>query len=209
MGRSLHVSCSLGRTDYVSVRARGSETRNGRRLQPSERGRREKAKLDELTFALTADVTEAHRQVPVHPDEWHLLGCQVALGSEVSRTQSVHLGSHRRPTTGLGSRLLWVDSCSTLLGIRRPRGICLLLTMISSSLVGESPGVDCHTSLFSARLSEPLCHGTKPVEAIRWSRSSLNSCSVRGVLVYRQDVRLVRTVDRKDRELSFCTSGVF
>ena len=30
---------------------------------------REKAKRDELTFALTADVTEAHRQVPIHPDD--------------------------------------------------------------------------------------------------------------------------------------------
>ena len=38
---------------------------------------REKARPDELAFALTADVSEAHRQVPIHPDDWHLLGCQV------------------------------------------------------------------------------------------------------------------------------------
>ena len=44
---------------------------------------REKAKLDELTFALTADVSEAHRQVPIHLDDWHLLGCQVIPGGEV------------------------------------------------------------------------------------------------------------------------------
>ena len=43
----------------------------------------EKAKLEELTFALTADVSEAHRQVPIHPDDWHLLGCQVIPGGEV------------------------------------------------------------------------------------------------------------------------------
>ena len=43
----------------------------------------EKAKQDELTFALTDDVTEAHRQVPIHPDDWHLLGCQVVPGGEV------------------------------------------------------------------------------------------------------------------------------
>ena len=44
---------------------------------------REKARINELTFALTADVTEAHRQVPIHPDDWHLFGCQVIAGGEV------------------------------------------------------------------------------------------------------------------------------
>ena len=48
-----------------------------------KRTTREKAKLDELTFALSADVSEAHRQVPIHPDDWHLLGCQVISGREV------------------------------------------------------------------------------------------------------------------------------
>ena len=48
-----------------------------------KRSMREKAKLDELTFALTADVSEAHRQVPIHPDDLHLLGCQVVSGGEV------------------------------------------------------------------------------------------------------------------------------
>ena len=32
---------------------------------------------------MTADVTEAHRQVPVHPDDWHFLGCHVIPGGEV------------------------------------------------------------------------------------------------------------------------------
>ena len=48
-----------------------------------KRTMREKAKIDELTFALTADVTEAHRQVPFHPDDWHLLGCHVTPGGEL------------------------------------------------------------------------------------------------------------------------------
>ena len=34
---------------------------------------REKTRQGELTFALAADVTEAHRQIP---RDWHLLGCQ-------------------------------------------------------------------------------------------------------------------------------------
>ena len=47
-----------------------------------KRSMREKAKVDELTFALSA-VTEAHRQEPVHPDDWHYLGCQVIPGGDV------------------------------------------------------------------------------------------------------------------------------
>ena len=48
-----------------------------------KRSMREKSKIGELTFALSADVTEAHRQVPIHPDDWHLLGCQVSPGGDV------------------------------------------------------------------------------------------------------------------------------
>ena len=48
-----------------------------------KRTMREKSKVDELTFTLSADVTEAHRQVPIHPDDWHLLGCQVIPGGDV------------------------------------------------------------------------------------------------------------------------------
>ena len=44
---------------------------------------REKAKTGEVTFGLTADVKEAHRQVPIHPNDWHLLGCQLELGGKV------------------------------------------------------------------------------------------------------------------------------
>ena len=32
---------------------------------------REEARLGEKTFALTADVAEAHRQIPIHPRHWH------------------------------------------------------------------------------------------------------------------------------------------
>ena len=48
-----------------------------------KRSMREKSIIGELTFALSADVTEAHRQVPIHPDDWHLLGCQVSPGGDV------------------------------------------------------------------------------------------------------------------------------
>ena len=48
-----------------------------------KRSMREKGKVDELTLALSADVAEAHRQVPIHPDDWHYLGCQVIPGGDV------------------------------------------------------------------------------------------------------------------------------
>ena len=48
-----------------------------------KRSMREKSKFGEITFALSADVTEAHRQVPIHPDDWHLLGCQVSPGGDL------------------------------------------------------------------------------------------------------------------------------
>ena len=44
---------------------------------------REKAKTGQKTFALTADVSEAHRQVPIAESDWYLLGCQVQPSSIV------------------------------------------------------------------------------------------------------------------------------
>ena len=41
---------------------------------------REKAKRGEVTFGLTADVKEAHRQVPIDPDDWHLLAVSSKVG---------------------------------------------------------------------------------------------------------------------------------
>ena len=44
---------------------------------------REKAQRGEQTFSLTADVAEAHRQVPMDRRDWHLPGCQVEAGGDV------------------------------------------------------------------------------------------------------------------------------
>ena len=48
-----------------------------------KRSMRAKAARGEKTFAVTADVTEAHRQVPIHPQDWRLLGCHVRSGGDV------------------------------------------------------------------------------------------------------------------------------
>ena len=37
----------------------------------------------ERTFAITADVKEAHRQIPVSREDWRLLGCRVRPGTYV------------------------------------------------------------------------------------------------------------------------------
>ena len=44
---------------------------------------REKARRGKRTFALTADVSEAHRHVPVARRDWKLPGCRVRPGSFV------------------------------------------------------------------------------------------------------------------------------
>ena len=46
-----------------------------------KRAMREKAKRGETTFALTADVKEAHRQIPIAEEDWRLLGCRVRPGT--------------------------------------------------------------------------------------------------------------------------------
>ena len=38
---------------------------------------RQKAMRGERRFEHTADVSEAHRQVPVDPGDWHVPGCQI------------------------------------------------------------------------------------------------------------------------------------
>ena len=48
-----------------------------------KRAMREKDRRGFHTFALTADVKEAHRQIPVDPRDWHLLGCQLEQGGDV------------------------------------------------------------------------------------------------------------------------------
>ena len=48
-----------------------------------KRAMREKASRGLNTFALTADVKEAHCQIPIDPRDWHLLGCQVDRGGDV------------------------------------------------------------------------------------------------------------------------------
>ena len=69
---------------------------------------REKARVGERTFALSADVKEAHRQVPVAPRDWHFLGCQVQPGGAVY--------VNKVGTFGVASASYWWSRVSTAVG---------------------------------------------------------------------------------------------
>ena len=70
--------CSTARTHYRSTSGHVSQTK-----KRTSKDLREKAKMSERTFALTADVAEAHRQVPIDPLDWHYLGAQIGPGDVV------------------------------------------------------------------------------------------------------------------------------
>ena len=82
------------------------------------------------TFGLTADVKEAHRQVPIHPDDWHLLGCHLERGGEVFVDTVGTFG-----VFSAGSEQQWEDSHSTSPPGMPQRGSCYLRTTTLSQLV--------------------------------------------------------------------------
>ena len=86
ISRSRHSEQTRRRSRLVRLRRWSSSMVNRRtRVRDQEREPiaadvkrflREKARYALPSFALTADVTEAHRQVPVGPQDWHFLGAQ-------------------------------------------------------------------------------------------------------------------------------------
>ena len=72
----LPVFYSMGPTALLSTRGQESETKSeGPVAADLKRSMREKATGGICTFALTADVSEAHQQIPSAKCAWHLLGC--------------------------------------------------------------------------------------------------------------------------------------
>ena len=67
----------------VNRRTRVRDQERGPIAADIKRVLREKARMKHPSFALTADVTEAHRQVPIDPRDWHYLGAQVHPGGWV------------------------------------------------------------------------------------------------------------------------------
>ena len=67
----------------VNTRTRLRDQERGPIASDLKMSTREKVKSGLRTFALTADVAEAHRQIPIAECDWHLLGCQAAPGQSV------------------------------------------------------------------------------------------------------------------------------
>ena len=67
----------------VNTRTRIRDQERGPIAADLKRIMREKSRVGVSTFALTADVSEAHRQIPVAEQDWHLLGCRVVPGGSV------------------------------------------------------------------------------------------------------------------------------
>ena len=67
----------------VNTRTRIRDQERSKIASDLKRVMREKACQDEPTFALTADVSEAHRQIPIHSCDWRFIRCQVQAGGDV------------------------------------------------------------------------------------------------------------------------------
>ena len=69
---------------------------------------REKARVGEPTFRLTAVIKEAHRHIPIHPSDWHMLQSQLEPEGEVFMNT---VG-----TFGICSASYWWSRVSTAMG---------------------------------------------------------------------------------------------
>ena len=157
----------------VNTRTRLRDQERGPIAADLKRSMREKARYGELTFALSADVTEAHRQVPVHP-------ARLAVTSSLIRwARSV---SHRLPTIGPGLQLQSVVWSSISLDTRRHLGICSSPTTIYWNR--EVPSIVLVSFCFSFSAQWLACpyHGTKHVEVTRSSGLVSSCCCALAVL---------------------------
>ena len=151
-----------------------------------KRSMREKPRIGELTFALSADVTEAHRQVPFHPDDWHLLGCQVSPGGDAF--------VNTVGTFGIASASYYWSQVAAAIG----RLVQYLSAYTSSSwhmlvaddylLESGAPviALDFFYSSYCALLLECLYRGTRHAGETLSSGSVLSCYCARDVLEFRQ-----------------------
>ena len=121
---------------------------------------REKSRVCVPTFALTADVSEAHRQIPIAEQDWHLLGCEVVpSGSwwvQSSLTQWVRLASRQNPSAGHVSLRPSVVSLARL-----KRGTCWWLTTTIWMRAAQTTEQHCFIFTPSAQQRTFLCHGAR------------------------------------------------
>ena len=132
---------------------------------------KEKSAIEKPTFALTADVSEAHRQVPVHPQDLHFRGCQASPGSDV------YVGMVGTFRCGLcvvqlpescGSH----RACGTVIG--KTARTCHLHVRPTSIPVVQRTATHRSASSSFARLAMYRCRSRKLQGAITLSWSGLN-----------------------------------
>ena len=114
-----------------------SVNRRTRTRDQEKRAMREKPGVGVRTFAMTADVSEAHRQAPVDERDWHILGCQVVPGGDV-HVNTVGTLWRRIHTVGLAWPRHWDGSRNVWWAAHRIRGTCLM-AWSSTSLTSPSP----------------------------------------------------------------------
>ena len=115
---------------------------------------RDKSLVREETFALSADVSGAHRQVPADPRDSHRLGCQVQSGGTI----------HGVGTFGVASASY--DWCRVHIHARGSRGVTHPPTILqrgARAAQDEDPGFSdpdgsSSESHFSERLSPQTSH---------------------------------------------------
>ena len=134
-----------------------------------------RAMRDELTFALTAEETEAHRQVPIHPDNWHHLGCQVTPSGDVFVFSVGTVRCCFGVLLLVSSRALWAGCRSFWLDVPLRHGTCWLLmtTCWSAEVLRIVAGCCLLRSLrfsWSALSWHKTCAGDALVEPLLRSR---------------------------------------
>ena len=129
---------------YVNRRTRIRDQERSPIAADLKRLMREKSQRGRRTFAITADVAEALRQVPINPRDWHVLECQVEPGGAVC--------VHAVGTFGVASAsYCWsrgrsAVSRSAVPEAKRTRGMFWLLT--TSTLRPEVPSITPHSFSF-------------------------------------------------------------
>ena len=121
---------------------------------------REKSRVGVPTLALTADVSEAHRQIPVAEQDWHLLGCQVVPGG------SVFLNTV--DTFGVASASFFSSRVASAIGrvaqYLAGNSAYTWHMLVADDYHLDAGGANCRTALTfspSAQQRTYLCHGAR------------------------------------------------
>ena len=145
----------------VNTRTRIKDQERSPIVSDLKHAMREKADFQQPTFALTADVSEAHRLLPVHPSDWKFLGCRVEKGGAVCvntvGTLDISSVSHcwsRVQQPSVVSRRSWLVT-------HRQPGICWLAMTFTWKPEARITGSPSFLSSFDAQSQACLCRGQR------------------------------------------------